>query len=109
MVGSRSTVQMKCHLIEMVRLSRVRSIGDEASGCIHVNRVKRCVDSLRPLDLHQCVKSESTCCEVISQKLHLNPIYNTCLIDDPVDSASTRSKRNNPRALIQHIVFSHVT
>ena len=37
---------------ESVHLNRDCLIGDGASGCIHVDRVKWHVDSICPLDLH---------------------------------------------------------
>ena len=46
---------------------------------------------------------ESTRRQMIRQKVHLNRDLSTCLIDDPVDFASTASTHDNPLALIQRI------
>ena len=47
---------------ESVRLSRICPIGNGASGCVHVTRVKRCVISIHPFDLHRAVS--------INRKVH---------------------------------------
>ena len=55
MVGSWSTAVMTCRLIETVRLSHVRWIGDGASTVSHVVCVKRCFDLIQPLDVNPMI------------------------------------------------------
>ena len=95
-------------LSETVRLSHVRLIANGRVRCVHVARRK---DASMQLSVGSSSGDygESTCLQVSRQNCHLNHILSTCLIDDPVDSSSTRSKHDNPRALIQRIVFSHVS
>ena len=57
--SSRSTIVMKCHLIEIMLLNNDRPIADGALGCIHVKRVKSRVISSHASDLHRAVWIES--------------------------------------------------
>ena len=52
---SRSTAVMTHRLIEMVRLSCIRPIGDGGLMCVHVDRFEKTRRLMHPFDLHPTI------------------------------------------------------
>ena len=105
-VRSRSTTEMTRRLIKIKSCPFDRRLS--VRMCPHqlCEEMRLFIASVGSPSVRQ---GESTCRRVIHQNRHLNRDLSTCLIDDPVDFASTSSTCFSRCARIQRIPCCHVT